>query len=98
MSKIDCKTFKKEDIDSEFFFIWEENGVPQIKIGTLVAIITMTQRLVRTGLTERMGLEYNTQTSLKLYNKSYEKYYTLSPKEVYDNYADVCEAYKKYVR
>lgn len=45
-----------------------------------------------------MGLEYNTQTSLKLYNKSYEKYYTLSPKEVYDNYADVCEAYKKYVR
>lgn len=98
MSKIDCKTFKKEDIDSEFFFIWEEDGVPQIKIGALVAIITMTQRLVRTGLTERMGLEYNTQTSLKLYNKSYEKYYTLSPKDVYSNYTEVCDAYRKYIR
>lgn len=98
MSKKDYKTFKKEDLGKEFFFVCKIKDVPQIRYGELEAIITVDERPIHSDLVQMLFLKYITRVFLKLYCGKDQKHYTVDSQDVHDNYTDACEAYKKYIR
>lgn len=92
------KTFNEEDLGEKFFFVSDVEKNPQIKVGTLDSIIKITERPLKTDIIDKVGIKSITKVFLKLYNEKDEKYYTIYSQDVHNNYTDVCDSYKKYIK